>query len=77
MARSRLSRHDTPCAEIARHCYLMERRVSPRIMGTPACSLHRIPVIAALEAALVLRRSGAEAKVLRRALRRIEELLDE
>ncbi|HEX8112337.1 MAG TPA: hypothetical protein VF516_31610 [Kofleriaceae bacterium] len=35
------------------------------------------PVAAAIEAALALRRSGADAKVLRRALRRIEELLDE
>lgn len=35
------------------------------------------PVIAELEAALALRRAGAEAKILRRALRRIEELLDE
>jgi hypothetical protein len=35
------------------------------------------PVAAELEAALALRRSGADAKVLRRALRRIEELLDE
>jgi len=35
------------------------------------------PVAAELEAVLELRRSGADAKVLRRALRRIEELLDE
>jgi hypothetical protein len=35
------------------------------------------PVIAELEGALALRRSGAEAKTLRRALRRIEEMLDE
>ena len=35
------------------------------------------PVAAELEAALALRRSGADPKVLRRALRRIEELLDE
>ena len=34
------------------------------------------PVAAELEAALVLRRSGADPKALRRALRRIEELLD-
>ena len=35
------------------------------------------PVAAELEAALAMRRSGADAKALRRALRRIEELLDE
>jgi hypothetical protein len=35
------------------------------------------PVIAELETALALRRSGADAKTLRRALRMIEEMLDE
>jgi hypothetical protein len=35
------------------------------------------PVVAELEAALELRRTGADAKALRRALRRIEELMDE
>ena len=35
------------------------------------------PVEAELESALELRRTGADAKALRRALRRIEELLDE
>jgi hypothetical protein len=35
------------------------------------------PVIAELEAALAMRLAGAEPKVLRRVLRRIEELLDE
>jgi hypothetical protein len=35
------------------------------------------PVAAAIEAALALSRSGADPKALRRALRRIEELLDE
>ncbi|HEX8112341.1 MAG TPA: hypothetical protein VF516_31630 [Kofleriaceae bacterium] len=35
------------------------------------------PVAVALESALALRRSGADAKALRRVLRRIEELLDE
>ena len=35
------------------------------------------PVAAELEAALALRRAGADAKILRRVLRRIEELLDE
>jgi hypothetical protein len=34
------------------------------------------PVAAALETALALRRAGADPKALRRALRRIEELLD-
>ncbi len=35
------------------------------------------PVAVELEAALALRRAGADPKALRRALRRIEELLDE
>jgi hypothetical protein len=35
------------------------------------------PVAAELEAVLAMRRSGADPKALRRALRRIEELLDE
>jgi hypothetical protein len=35
------------------------------------------PIAEALETALALRCSGADAKALRRALRRIEELLDE
>jgi hypothetical protein len=35
------------------------------------------PVAAELEAALALRRSGVDAKALRGALRRVEELLDE
>ena len=35
------------------------------------------PIEAALEAALAMRRAGADPKALRRALRRIEELLDE
>ncbi len=35
------------------------------------------PVAAELEAALALRRAGVDPKALRRALRRIEELLDE
>ena len=36
-----------------------------------------VPHNPALEAALALRRTGADPKALRRALRRIEELLDE
>jgi hypothetical protein len=35
------------------------------------------PVLAEFEAALKLRRAGADPRALRRALRRIEELLDE
>jgi hypothetical protein len=35
------------------------------------------PVLAELEAALEMRSAGADAKALRRVLRRIEELLDE
>jgi hypothetical protein len=34
-------------------------------------------VLAELEAAMALRRTGADPKALRRALRRIEELLDQ
>jgi hypothetical protein len=34
-------------------------------------------VLTELEAALAMRRAGGDAKALRRALRRIEELLDE
>jgi hypothetical protein len=34
-------------------------------------------VIAELEAALAMRLAGADAKALRRVLRRVEELLDE
>jgi hypothetical protein len=41
------------------------------------CRPSRIPSLGALETALALRRSGADPKALRRALRRIEELLDE
>lgn len=35
------------------------------------------PVAAELEATLAMRRAGADPKALRRALRRIEELLDD
>ena len=35
------------------------------------------PIAAALEAVLDLRRAGGDARELRRALRRVEELLDE
>jgi hypothetical protein len=35
------------------------------------------PLVAELEAAVAMRPAGADAKALRRALRRIEELLDE
>ncbi|HEX7839300.1 MAG TPA: hypothetical protein VF469_17605 [Kofleriaceae bacterium] len=35
------------------------------------------PVATELEAALTMRRAGGDPKALRRALRRIEELLDE
>jgi hypothetical protein len=45
--------------------------------GAPSVLVIADAVVAELEAALSLRRAGAEAKILRRALRRIEELLDE
>jgi hypothetical protein len=43
----------------------------------PSATAAADPVAAELEAALAMRRTGADAKALRRALRRIEELLDE
>ena len=45
--------------------------------GAPSVLVTADPVVAELEGALALRRCGADAKTLRRALRRIEELLDE
>jgi hypothetical protein len=45
--------------------------------GAPSVLVTADPVVAELERALALRRDGADAKTLRRALRRIEELLDE
>jgi hypothetical protein len=45
--------------------------------GVQAVPVTADPVVAKLEAVLALRRSGADAKTMRRALRRIEELLDE
>ena len=45
--------------------------------GAPTVLVTADPVVAELEGALALRRSGADARTLRRALRRIEELLDE
>jgi len=48
-----------------------EQRGAPTVLVTPDA------VVAELEAALALRRSGADPRTLRRALRRIEELLDE
>jgi hypothetical protein len=45
--------------------------------GVPSVLVTADAVAAELEVALALRRSGADAKALRRALRIIEELLDE
>jgi hypothetical protein len=60
---------------------------APRSANCPSGGRHRAvaeplqtvadPIAAELEVALALRRSGADPKALRRALRRIEELLDE
>jgi hypothetical protein len=61
------------------------------VLGAPSVAEHRgeaadrseavtaaaDPVIAEPEAALAMRRSGADPKALRRLLHRIEELLDE
>jgi hypothetical protein len=71
---------DTP-----RRCLRGDREVrtvdgAPRVaehQGVPGVPVTADPVVAELEAALVLRRSGADPRTLRRALRRIEELLDE
>lgn len=51
-------------------------RGAPTACGEPATAASD-PVAAELEAALAMRQAGADAKALRRALRRIEELLDE
>jgi hypothetical protein len=53
-----------------------EPRGAPVDRGEPATTVVD-PVAAELEAALAMRQAGADAKALRRALRRIEELLDE
>jgi hypothetical protein len=45
--------------------------------GVAAVPVTADPVVAELETALALRQSGADPRTLRRALRRIEELLDE
>jgi hypothetical protein len=56
---------------------VVERSGVQRVAAEPAAAVAADPVLAELEAALELRRAGADAKALRRALRRIEELLDE
>lgn len=77
-----LTLHDAPGKEI---------REVPTASGVPSVAEHRgetadrseaataaaDPVIAELEAALAMRLAGADAKALRRVLRRIGELLDE
>jgi hypothetical protein len=58
---------------------------APRVAGHHGASRDRSelaaaaadPVLAELEAALAMRLAGADAKAMRRVLRRIEELLDE
>jgi hypothetical protein len=52
-----------------------EHRGASTVCGADA-TVQADPVVSALEAALALRRAGADPKALRRALRRIEELLD-
>ena len=77
-----LTLHDTPGKEI---------REVPAASGAPSVAEHRgeaadrseaaaaaaDPVVVELEAALEMRLAGADARALRRLLRRIEELLDE
>jgi hypothetical protein len=69
----------------------MESRALPVVADDPSAVEHRglqrdaaeslqvvaDPIAAELEAALAMRRAGVDPKALRRALRRIEELLDE
>jgi hypothetical protein len=69
----------------------MESRALPVVDDDPSAVEHRglqrdaaeplqvvaDPIVAELEAVLAMRRAGASPKALRRALRRIEELLDE
>jgi len=76
-----LTLHDAPGEEV---------REVPSAPGAPSVAEHHgasadrsglatavaDPVIAELEAALAMRLAGADAKELRRVLRRIEELLD-
>jgi hypothetical protein len=54
----------------------VERSEVQRVAAEPLQAVAG-PIAAELEAALAMRRTGADAKALRRALRRIEELLDE
>jgi hypothetical protein len=77
-----LTLHDAPGKEI---------REVPAVSGAPHIAEHRgvaadrseaataaaDPAIAELEAALAMWLAGADARALRRVLRRIEELLDE
>jgi hypothetical protein len=77
-----LTLHDAPGKEV---------REVPVVSAAPSVAEHRgetadrnepataaaDPVVAELEAALAMWLAGADAKALRRVLRRIEELLDE
>jgi hypothetical protein len=77
-----LTLHDAPGKEV---------REVPAVPAAPSVAEHHgatadrsepatavaDPVIAELEAALAMRLAGADAKALRRVLRRVEELLDE
>jgi hypothetical protein len=77
-----LTLHDAPGKEV---------REVPALAAAPSVAEHHggsadrnelatvaaDPVIAEIEVALAMRLAGADAKALRRVLRRIEELLDE
>lgn len=89
-AKASSSRHSKPAPDAgsgwtSRHSTRGDREVrlvdgAPSVAtrhGAPAVPVTADPVVAELETALALRRSGAEAKTLRRSLRRIEERLDE
>jgi hypothetical protein len=74
--------HDAPIDEsrafrlLPAEVGVSEHSGSPVDCGEPATAAVD-PVAAELEAALAMRQAGADAKALRRALRRIEELLDD
>lgn len=74
--------HDAPGEEVREVLEVPEAPSVAERHGAPADrselpTAAADPVTAELEAALAMRLAGADAKALRRVLRRIEELLDE
>lgn len=77
-----LTLHDAPREEIRELRAISGAPSDAEQRGAPADRSESAtgaadPVLAELEAALEMRLAGADAKALRRVLRRIEELLDE